>query len=155
MPKLVGINPHVNGGIGTWHTELKSYEYFAMPKRVSSEQGKKLEIDGQGLLDLLIKHQPTLTVIEHQKNGTPFAMMNYGIVLGITAGYGKDIVTVKRKAWHKNFGINDNQNRQLTLAKDLFPELVFNKKDHSKATTMLITKYANVVLNSIFPGSLL
>ncbi len=152
---FLAINPEVNGAISTYHTELKTYAVYDMPKRVTSVQSKKFEIDCQGLLGLVIELNPKLILIEERKTNNGFEMMNYGLILGITSGVQQEVIVVKRKSWQRYFSVKDNRNKLFTLAKDLFPEADFTGKDYSKAVALLIAKYGVMVKKSVFEGTLL
>lgn len=153
---ICGIDPGLTGAVAFIdHNGLRCV--FDLPTKPIADAGPKAlvkrQCDGRALAALMRAHhaadEPALVVIEDvQAIGgsaiqTMGSMMHTkGLIEGVLAAKGYDVVFVRPQAWKRFYGLSADKAQCLAMAKQLYPcDDIRLVKHHNRAEAALIARY--------------
>lgn len=147
-----GIDPGVTGGFAFLDTDKSTISIYDTPSlTVVTGDQKKTRVDIDGVVELLLHHNPDTALIE-KVHSTPndghvgafvFGKAT-GLVIGALAGIGIPFDEVTPGKWKKDLRVPADKAEAITVASRLFPSCKSRwplKKNHGRAEAALIALY--------------
>jgi len=155
--KVVGIDPGFSGGIALVEdgvvTNAIRMPTIKVPVTIKGKKKTRSEYDLPAIAGMIREFSPHVVCIEKvssrpgEGSTSSFRFgFGTGVLHGIAAGLGIDIVTVAPAKWKNYYGIGADKEESMCLARELAPDVAERvlkyKKDDGVAESILIALWA-------------
>jgi crossover junction endodeoxyribonuclease RuvC len=154
---ILGIDPGFSGALASVNLNGTLIEVWDMPIiETAHKGGKRREIDGYTVVDILSVVQPKEVVIEKvnamPKQGVTSTFRlgeGFGILQGVCAGMGVPLTLIQPQGWKKSFGLGAIKDQSRQMASRTWPSMSkrFSLKKHdgrAEAALIALWKVRNL-----------